>query len=69
MIVNQKNQFQQQLTTVREELRKAHEETRRNLLEKTRLLQQVRLKSDQIVLPIKLCTLLIRVYLNLNNNV
>lgn len=41
MIVNQKNQFQQQLTTAREELRKAHEETRKNLLEKTRLQQQV----------------------------
>lgn len=40
MIVNQKNQFQQQLTSAREELRKAHEETRKNLLEKTRLQQQ-----------------------------
>lgn len=43
MIVNQKNQFQQQLTTAREELRKAHEETRKNLMEKTRLQQQVNL--------------------------
>lgn len=43
MIVNQKNQFQQQLTNAREELRKAHEEARKNLLEKTRLQQQVRL--------------------------
>ncbi|MPC93569.1 hypothetical protein E2C01_088702 [Portunus trituberculatus] len=40
MIVNQKNQFQQQLTNTREELRKLHEETRKNVLEKTRLQQQ-----------------------------
>lgn len=41
MIVSQKNQFQQQLTNTREELRKSHEETRKNVLEKTRLQQQV----------------------------
>ncbi|XP_071529693.1 uncharacterized protein [Panulirus ornatus] len=40
MIVNQKNQFQQQLNIVREELRKANEETKKNLLEKIRLQQQ-----------------------------
>lgn len=40
MIVNQKNQFQQQLNIVREELRKAIEETKKNLLERNRVQQQ-----------------------------
>ncbi|XP_042237084.1 nucleoprotein TPR-like isoform X2 [Homarus americanus] len=40
MIVNQKNQYQQQLHGVREELRKANEEVKKNLIEKNRLQQQ-----------------------------
>nr|XP_045610228.1 nucleoprotein TPR-like [Procambarus clarkii] len=40
MIVSQKNQFQQQLNGVREELRKANEEAKKNLIEKSRIQQQ-----------------------------